>query len=288
MSSGSKTAMVAHELRRSILAPLLPLLIAGTIAGGCSQAPAPAQPQAAAPQAPAPSPSPSDNPSSPAPDPVKPVAKVPLREDRVVVIDPGDDETAIGEVSLVEVARGEKERRSHAAEPVAVITNRTLPAYAAKGQLTIATPGEQPPSTRQDAGDVPEIRDEQYWRARGLEIRRRWREAVDEIGQLEQDAAELRRRFYAEADPYRRDGQIKPEWDRVLDQLEDRRTEAEAAEEELEQFLEAGRQAGALPGWLQDGAEEEPPHKEPPPAPTDAIEPHEFGEELPELGEGPP
>lgn len=284
MSSGSKTAMVAHELRRSILAPLL---IAGTLAGGCAQVPAPAQPQAAAPQPPAPSPSPSETPSSPAPDPVKPVAKVPLREDRVVVIDPGD-ETVVGEVSLVEVARGEKERRSHAAAPVAVITNRTLPAYAAKGQLTIATPGEQPPSTREVVGDTPEIRDERYWRSRGREIRHRWREAVDEIGRLEQNAAGLRRRFYAEADPYRRDGQIKPEWDRVLDHLEQKHTEAELAERELEQFLEAGRQAGALPGWLQDGAEEEPPHKEPSPSPTDAIEPREFGEELPELGEGPP
>jgi len=280
MSSGSKTAMAAHELCRSILAPFLILV---TLAGGCSQAPAPAQPQAAAPQPP----SPSDLPPSLPPTPGKPAATVPLREDRVVVIDPGD-ETVIGEVSLVEVAREEKERRSHAAKPMAVITNRTLPAYAAKGQLTIATPGEQPPSNREDAGATPELRDEQYWRSRGLEIRRRWREAVDEIERLEQNADGLRRRFYAEADPHRRDGQIKPEWDRVLDHLEQKHTEAELAEKELEEFMDAGRQAGALPGWLHEGAEEEPPHKDPQPSPTEAIEPREFGEALPELGEGPP
>lgn len=284
MSSGSKTVMAAHELRRSILAPFL---ILGTLAGGCSQAPAPAQPQAAAPQPLSPSPFPSDTAASPPPNPDKPAVNVPLREDRVVVIDPGD-EMVRGELSLVEVAREEKERRSHAAEPVAVITNRTLPAYAAKGQLTVATPGEQPPSNREDAGETPELRDEQYWRSRGLEIRRRWREAVDEIGRLEQNAAGLRRRFYDEADPYRRDGQIKPEWDRVLDHLEQKRTESELAEKELEEFMEAGRQAGALPGWLHEGAEEEPPHKSPQPSPTEAIEPREFGEELRELGEGPP
>ncbi len=38
--------------------------------------------------------------------------------------------------------------------------------------------------------------------------------------QLEKEAAGWRRRFYAEDDPYVRDGQIKPEWDRVLDLLE--------------------------------------------------------------------
>lgn len=280
MSSGSKTAMAAHELRRSLLASLL---IAGTVAGGCSQSPAPVQPQATpSPQ----SPSPSADSSTQAPSP-KPEANAPLREDRVVVIDPGDDE-ARSETSLVEVAREEKERRSRAGEPVAVINNRTLPAYAAKGQITIATPGEQPPSDRKEGDEIAELRDEQSWRSRGLEIRRRWRGAVDEVARLEQSAAGLRRLFYAEADPYRRDGQIKPEWDRVLDHLEEERTEAEAAEKELEQFLEEGRQAGALPGWLYEGADEEPPHKDPPPSPTEAVEPREFGEELRDLGEGPP
>ncbi len=267
--------MAVHE-RRSRHPIFAPLLIAGTLAGACSQASPPTQPKAAPPQSSTPSPAESTSPAKPA------AAAVPaLREDRVVVIDPGDEE-ATGEKSLAEVARDEKERRSRAAAPVAVITNRTLPAYAAKGQLTIATPGPQA-SNPEESPDAraSELRDEQSWRSRGLEIRRRWRAAVDEIDRLEANAAGLRRLFYAEDDPYRRDGQIKPEWDRVLDHLEQTRAEAEAAEKELEQFLEEGRQAGALPGWLQDGAEEEPAPKADPVSPTEAIEPRE-------LEEGPP
>lgn len=196
----------------------------------------------------------------------------------MVVIDPGID-TSEGSKSLVQVAREERERRARAEEPVAIITNQTLPAYAAKGQITVATPG--PSSPAPEAAASTEQRGEQYWRSRGLDIRRRWRGAVEEIERLEQRAAELRRRFYSEDDPYRRDGQIKPDWDRVLDRIEEKRAEADAAEEELGTFLEEGREAGALPGWLREGAQEEPSHEEQPPAAPEAIEP-------PELGEGPP
>ena len=47
-----------------------------------------------------------------------------------------------------------------------------------------------------------------------------------------------------------------------------------AAKAELEAFLEEGRRAGALPGWLREGAEQEPETAETDVAlPGEAIEP---------------
>jgi hypothetical protein len=102
------------------------------------------------------------------------------------------------------------------------------------------------------------VQDEQYWRNRALEIRQRWKSAAEEAVELEKNAASLRRRFYAEADPYVRDTKVKPEWDRVLDRLEEARAEIEIAKEELAALQEEGRRAGALPGWLREGADLEP------------------------------
>jgi hypothetical protein len=44
----------------------------------------------------------------------------------------------------------------------------------------------------------------------------------------------------------------------VLDRLEEARAEAETAKTELAELLEEGRAAGALPGWLREGVDEEP------------------------------
>jgi len=138
-----------------------------------------------------------------------------------------------------------------------VITDKSLP-HLPKGQVTYAKPG--PKTAPAKAGDkaAETARDEQYWRGRAVEIRTRWRDAADAVKDLEQSAAGWRRRFYAENDPSVRDSQVKPEWDRVLDRLGRARAEVEAAKKELEGFLEEGRRAGALPGWLREGAEREP------------------------------
>jgi len=200
----------------------------------------------------------------------------------VVVVDPGDD-AASHSKTLVEAARDERARRAHAGEPVAVITNKSLP--HSTGQLTYAQPGPKPADTKAKAGTekgkaakgVGEPHDEAYWRKRGLDIRQRWRLAADEISKLEQDVADWRRRFYAESDPAARDVQIKPEWDRALDQLQHKKEEVEATQRELEAFQEDGRRAGALPGWLREGADLEPAPPPPPANPTDAIEPPQLG-----------
>ena len=76
---------------------------------------------------------------------------------------------------------------------------------------------------------------------------------------LEQRSTELRQRFYSENDSFVRDNQVKPEWDRVTDRLQKARAETETARQQLANFLDDGRRAGALPGWLREGEEQEPP-----------------------------
>jgi hypothetical protein len=197
---------------------------------------------------PPPSPSPPPTPET-APQPSKP----PGTPSATDVVDPGGDS---GTVSLVQAAKAERERRSHAGEPVVVITDKSLP-HLPKGQLTVASPAKKKtPAAKPDS--LGEAHDEQYWRGRALDIRQRWKKAADEAKELEQSAAGWRRRFYAENDPYARDSQIKPEWDRVLDRLGKARGEVDAAKKELDDFLEEGRRGGALPGWLREGAEQEP------------------------------
>jgi len=137
-----------------------------------------------------------------------------------------------------------------------VITDKNIKQYAAKGQITVAAPAKK--TEAETETEKPPIRDEQYWRSRALEVRLRWRKAADDVKELEQSAAGWRRRFYAENDPYVRSGQVKPEWDRVLDRLEEARIEAETAKTDLAELLEEGRTAGALPGWLREGVDEEP------------------------------
>src|SRR5262249_12583958 len=145
--------------------------------------------------------------------------------------------------TLAEAAKAEKERRAQAAPPKIVITNKTLPRYA-KGQLTVADPHFQKPKTPPVASSTAATEPthaEQNWRGHGLDIGLRWRHAVDEVKELEQSAGDWRRRFYAQDDPFVRDGQIKPEWDRVLDRLRQARVEVEKAKKDLADFLETGR-----------------------------------------------
>jgi len=249
------------RLPTRIIFALLLVALAGAL--GCASSPSPPPPVTrtkpaetpAAQQPPAtsettPTPLP---PSSAPPDPA-PASKSPgSLSGAVDVVDPGGDK---GPVSLVQAAKAERERRSHAGEPVVVITDKSLPNLP-KGQVTYAKPGQKAPAKLDDKA-AEAARDEQYWRGRAVEIRTRWRDAADAVKDLEQSAAGWRRRFYAENDPSVRDSQVKPEWDRVLDRLGRARAEVEAAKKELEGFLEEGRRAGALPGWLREGAEREP------------------------------
>jgi hypothetical protein len=185
----------------------------------------------------------------------------------VIVLDPGGEATTVPH-TLVEAARAERERRAHAGPPIAVITDKNLKQHAT-GQLTVAAPGKKTGASV-EAGPAQPVRDEQYWRSRALEIRLRWRHAADDARELETTAAGWRRSFYAEKDPNVRNARIKPEWDRVLDRLQEARADAETAKKELADLLEEGRTAGALPGWLREGVDQEP-REEPEPSNTHQV-----------------
>jgi hypothetical protein len=258
---------------------LLGLCGAAVVLAGCSQAPhpvtrsekAPPQPAAAEqPTAPSPSPDATAGPGAEAPPPEEP--KTPLPNSTVTYVDSAESGSKTPQ-TLAEAAKAEKERRAQALPPKIVITNKTLPRYA-KGQLTVADPHFQKQKANLPATSsaTEGSHDEQYWRGHVLDIRLRWRHAVDEVKELEQNAADWRRRFYAQDDPFVRDGQIKPEWDRVLDRLRQARVEVDKAKKDLADFLETGRREGAFPGWLREGVEQEPPESKPI-NPTDAIEP---------------
>ena len=243
--------MVVPERRRSLVAGRLllalglPLLIAACGSAGSRDADRkPLPPQTVASPRPEP------------PPPSEPPVATPSPPETVIVLDPGD-EPADAPETLAEAARRERERRRNAPEPIAVINNKNLGDYAAGGSLTIAEPANQVEPEEAEALTA-DGHDEAWWRERGLEIRRQWRDSVDAVERLEGEAAELRRRFYATDDPYVRDAQVKPEWDRVLRELERARSDAEDGPRQVDQFLEEGRRAGALPGWLREGVELEP------------------------------
>ncbi len=247
----------------SVAALLLLPLLAAACAG--PPPPEPLPPQAATRHRPEPTPPP----PSPVPAPPPPAT--------TIVIEPAEATAdAAAAPSLVEAARREKERRAAAEAPRVALDDKSLAAYAAGQKLTVAEPApvEEPPAAA-EAPAAP-AQDETYWRERARVLRERWRQAVEDVERLESESAELRRQFYAEDDAYARDLQIKPEWDRVLGELDRARRDAAAAPRQIEAFLDEGRRAGALPGWLREGIELEPEVGEPAarPAPG-AAEPRE-------------
>jgi hypothetical protein len=252
---------------------LLRLLLVASIAAGCGGGTAPEPVTRETPEKTSPpvaEPTPEQTPAAaPAPQEAKP------RDAQPIVVDPGES----GEPkTLVEAARAEKERRASAGQSTHVINDKTLPKYARQGQITIADPkkksaGQRPPAV----GPTGEIRDEAYWRSRARDIRERWRDAAEDVKELEQRATELRQKFYLESDTFTRDNQIKPEWDRVLERLRRAKLDVEATQKELAEFLDEGRTADVMPGWLREGEEEEPEQlpkrKKETGAPSQSIEP---------------
>ena len=238
------------------------LLLLAWLAAACAAPQAPKAKQAAPEPTPALTPAPAPTPTPPPPS------------NTVVLESGGAKERTSG--SLADAARAVREQKAHAAPPAHVITDKNLKEYAAKGQVTVAVPAQKAETAEEQ---MEPVRGEQYWRSRALEVRLRWRKAADDVKELEQSAAGWRRRFYAENDPYVRNGQVKPEWDRVLDRLEEARAEVEAARTELAELLEEGRTAGALPGWLREGVDQEPKDEPEPSNEHKVIEPPKVEED---------
>ncbi|HEX6204162.1 MAG TPA: hypothetical protein VF100_14275, partial [Thermoanaerobaculia bacterium] len=178
----------------------------------------------------------------------------PVRQE-LIVVDEGSSAVRPSPGELARTTRREAAGRGSAPR----ITNDNLADYARRGQVTMSgTPVAGQPQTAEAAEGAGEgeadgaepVRGEAWWRARAREIREEWRRTVDEIGELESAAADLRWRFYAEDDPWVRDGDIKPEWDHALDRLSEARRRLEEYPRQLDELVEEGRREGALPGWL--------------------------------------
>ena len=105
---------------------------------------------------------------------------------------------------------------------------------------------------------MAQARDEEYWRGRARRDARTWRQAADEVKELEQKSGELRLRFYAESDSFLRDTQIKPEWDRVLDRLRQARLDVDAAKQELAGSSRKGGPPARCRAGCDEGIENEP------------------------------
>lgn len=280
MSYASKIAMAGHEHRtfRILLCTGLFLSSLGMV-GCAARTPKPVR------STQAPSPTSTDSPPAASPEPAPPALAPPVtreasptRDDSVVIVDPGDEEGTPR--TLGEAAQAERERRAQANPTKIVINDKNLSEHARKGQLTVVDPKHKKNApaavpTAPPAAPGDRVRDEQYWRNRGLEIRQQWRQAADDAVDLEQKANSLRQKFYAEDDPYTRNNRIKPEWDRTLDQLREAREEIETSKQELTEYLEEGGAAGVYPGWLREGFDLEPEEAEPKEemAPAESIEP---------------
>lgn len=218
-------------------------------------------------------------PPPPLPPPIREVQ--PKSRSKVKVIDPGDspDEPK----TLIEASRLAKARKKAGVEkPVHVIDDDNLAEYAEGAEVILleGEPAAQMPTEEElDAAESDgELRGEDYWRNRALDLRMAWRRTIDEMNRLQLESASLRQQFYAEDDPYIRDSQIKPNWDRVLDRLETLKRESRRYEQELEAFKEEGRRSGALQGWLNEGWELEPTGEELLKFSDEVGEVDEFGE----------
>lgn len=250
-----------HPALRSIgTLPLVwTLLVVSPLAASCSGSSARPKP----PSAPFTS---EAQPAAEAP-PQPPPARDTPRPPRTVVI--AGDRAAEDEhpTSLLEASRRAKEKKQGAPPPSIVITNENLAEIAARGNLTIAKPAVKaeagPASTLPEETPAADLaHNEEYWRSTARSLRERWKSSSEAVADLQVRTEALRYQFYSQEDTYVRDTRIKPAWDRALDQLEEARRESETAQSELEDFLEEGRRAGALPGWLREGIELEPEEKE--------------------------
>ena len=217
---------------------------------------------------------PSAAPSAAAPDEEPALSDEPLPSGAVVdtiVIERGGSES--GRRSLVEASRAERQRRGTAAPARVRIDDKNLHEFS-DAEVTFAEPRGDRPAESAALERAEEVaRSESYWRNRVLELRLDWRAAVEEARDLEAEVTSLRRSFYAEDDPYVRDGRIKPAWDRALDRLDTLRRAADGYRTELAAAIEEGRRDGAQPGWLREGIDLEPQPPQAEKTPHDPAEP---------------
>lgn len=215
-------------------------------------------------------------PALPPPPPIRDLS--PTAPKSVKVISEGSNEA---QPSLIEASRMAKARKLNEGEtrPVIEITDENLKEFSSGGQVFVLEAGEpggevsdpvnaeagksEPPAAVPgrkvepapegvtDSERSPEAERELFWRQSVSELRAALRHALDDLRRLELESSMLRQQFYSEADPFVRDSEVKPRWDRSLDQLSAMRKKAKEDHDALVSLLAEARKAGVSPAWLE-------------------------------------
>jgi len=177
------------------------------------------------------------------------------------VVGPASEAGQTGK-SLADVVRVSKEARKGEApkKSLGTITNETLrkggPTPAPGGKAAAKTPAvsavRQP--TPHPTYDVPrddQGRSEAQWKGIMNHARSLVLDGERRVKDLETKSKQLENDFYAQSDGFRRDGVIKPAWDKARDDLAQARAELDGARKSLDDLAEDARRSNTPPGWLR-------------------------------------
>lgn len=211
--------------------------------------------------------------------PPPPIREVPASTPKAVkVLSEGAEGNT--QPSLIEASRmaKAKKRNDPTARPTIAITDDNLKEYSAGGQVfvlesgtdespgipestdgtpdavpaPVAAPAPASPRDRAEGTQGDEADRELFWRQSVSELRTGLRRSLEDLRRIELESTLLRQQFYSESDPFVRDSEIKPRWDRALDQLSALRKKAKENHEALAALLSEAKKAGVSPDWLRD------------------------------------
>lgn len=119
----------------------------------------------------------------------------------------------------------------------------------AAGESSAAAAGEQ--SATGGEGAAKEEQGEAYWRKRAADARLDVSKTKERVDLLLLKQRTLTNDFYNLSDPAQRD-LAGAQLQRLAGEIEDARSEAATAQQNLGDVMTEGRKAGALPGWLRE------------------------------------
>ncbi len=162
--------------------------------------------------------------------------------------------------SLADVVRKSKEARKGQTtkKSLGTISNDNVtkgvpsPAAGAKGTPKAAgVRGEPTPAPTYDVPRDDQGRSEVQWRRIMDSAQALVADGERRVKDLEIKSKQLENDFYAQSDGFRRDGVIKPAWDKSRDELAQARANLEAARKSLDDLSEDARRSNTPPGWLR-------------------------------------
>ncbi len=174
--------------------------------------------------------------------------------------------------SLIEASRLAKAkiRDEGIARPIVEITDENLKEFSDGGQVVVleaskngeaiesATTREatspMSPSAGSSAASATADR-ELFWRQSVPELRTALRRSIEDLRRVKLESTLLRQQFYSESDSFVRDNEVKPRWDRTLDQLSTLRRKAKEDHDALKALLTEAAKAGVDTTWLEGGTE---------------------------------